>query len=116
MRQYFQRLKQSILQGDWVLLLLCVFTSAFSCLMTASTTNYLNTPRYVIMQILGTLLGILFFTIVSSLNVDFFMEHRNALVIFNVLFLSLLFYRSIWAMIFLSPIGMLVWKSQKKKP
>ena len=90
MRQYFQRLKQSILQGDWVLLLLCVFTSAFSCLMTASTTNYLNTPRYIIMQILGTLLGILFFTIVSSLNVDFFMEHRNALVIFNVLFLSLL--------------------------
>ena len=90
MRQYFQRLKQSILQGDWVLLLLCAFTSAFSCLMTASTTNYLNTPRYIIMQILGTLLGILFFTIVSSLNVDFFMEHRNALVIFNVLFLSLL--------------------------
>lgn len=32
-----------------------------------------------------------------------------------VLFLSLLFYRSLWAMIFLSPIGILVWKDQKKK-
>lgn len=32
-----------------------------------------------------------------------------------VLFLSLLFYRSLFAMIFLSPIGILVWKAQKKK-
>ncbi len=90
MRQYFEQLKHSILKGDWLLLLLCVFTSAFGCLMTASTTNYINSPRYIILQILGTVIGILFFAIISSLNVDFFMEHRNALVVFNILLLSLL--------------------------
>jgi len=90
MRQYFERLKQSILQGDWVLLLLCVFTSAFGCLMTASTTNYLNSPRYIILQIVGTVIGILLYAVISSLNVDFLMEHRNALVVFNILFLALL--------------------------
>lgn len=90
MRQYFQQLKHAILKGDWMLLLLCVFTSAFGCLITASTTNYINSPRYIILQIVGTALGILCFALISSLNVDFFLEHRNALVVFNILFLSLL--------------------------
>ena len=90
MRQYFERLKQSILKGDWMLLLLCVFTSAFGCLVTASTTNYINSPRYIIMQIAGTVIGILFFAIISSLNVDFFMEHRNFLALFNVVVLAML--------------------------
>ncbi len=90
MRQYFQQLKHAVLKGDWMLLLLCVFTSAFGCLVTASTTNYINSPRYIIMQIAGTVIGILAFAVISSLNVDFFMEHRNFLAFFNVAVLALL--------------------------
>jgi len=90
MKRYFQQLKLSILRGDWVLLLLCIVTTAFGCLMVASATNYLDSPRYIIMQILGALIGILLYAIVSSVDADFFMEHRTALVIFNMLFLSLL--------------------------
>ncbi len=90
MRRYLQQLREAIRKGDWILLLLCLVTTAFGCLIIASATNYLETYRYIIMQIVGTLLGVLLYVVVSSLDADFFMEHRTALVLFNVFFLSLL--------------------------
>lgn len=90
MGRYLQQLKDAIRKGDWVLLLLCLITTAFGCLVIASATNYLESFRYIGMQIVGALLGILLYAVVSSVDAEFFMEHRTALVIFNVLFLALL--------------------------
>lgn len=90
MGRYLQQLKDAIRKGDWVLLLLCLITTAFGCLVIASATNYLESFRYIGMQIVGALLGILLYGVVSSVDAEFFMEHRSALVIFNVLFLALL--------------------------
>jgi len=90
MKQYWQRLKESIRKGDWVLLLLCVVTSVFGILIIASATNYLNTFRYIGMQIAGMVTGILLYTMVSSIELEFLTERRLYLVIFNCLFLSLL--------------------------
>ena len=90
MRQYIQQLKDSIRKGDWVLLLLCVITTAFGVLPIASSTNYLDSYRYIIMQIAGAVIGILMYALVSSVDADFFIEHRTALVIFNICFMSLL--------------------------
>ena len=90
MGRYLQQLKDAIRKGDWVLLLLCLITTAFGCLVIASATNYLESFRYIGMQIVGALLGILLYAVVSSVDAEFFMEHRSALVIFNVLFLALL--------------------------
>ena len=90
MRQYIQQLKDSIRKGDWVLLLLCVITSAFGVLIIASTTNYINSFRYIIMQIAGALIGILLYALVSSVDADVLIEHRTSLVIFNILFMALL--------------------------
>ena len=90
MYAYMQRLKTSIRKGDWVLLLLCLIATSFGCLVIASATNYLNSFRYIIMQIVGTVLGVLLYAVVSSIDVEFLMERRNFLVIFNLLFLSLL--------------------------
>jgi len=89
-RRYYQQIKEAIRKGDWVLLLLCIVTTAFGCLIIASATNYLESFRYIGMQIVGALIGILLFALVSSLDVEFIMEKRNWLVVFNIFFLSLL--------------------------
>lgn len=90
MNRYFRRIKEAILKGDWVLLLLCAITTAFGCLIIASATAYLESYRYIIMQIVGAVIGILLFAVISSVDVDFLMEKRNWLIVFNIFFLSLL--------------------------
>lgn len=90
MNRYIQQLRQAIRKGDWVLLLLCVITTAYGCLIIASATNYLESFRYTGMQIVGALIGILLFALVSSVDVEFMMEQRIWLILFNILFLSLL--------------------------
>ena len=90
MNQYWQRLKESIRKGDWVLLLLCVITTAFGVLIISSATNYLDSLRYIIMQIVGAVIGILLYAVVSSIDLEFIIERRLFLVIFNFLFLALL--------------------------
>lgn len=90
MRHYYQMLKEAIRKGDWVLLLLCMITTAFGCLVVASATAYLETFRYIGMQIVGALLGILLYALVSSMDVEFLMERRHWLVIFNIFFLAML--------------------------
>ena len=90
MRHYYQMLKEAIRKGDWILLLLCTITTAFGCLIVASATAYLETFRYIGMQIVGALLGILLYALVSSVDIEFLMERRRWLVIFNILFLAML--------------------------
>ena len=90
MRRYFQQIRQAIRKGDWILLLLCLITTAYGCLIIASATNYLESFRYIGMQIVGALIGILLFALVSSIDVEFMMEQRIWLVLFNILFLALL--------------------------
>ena len=90
MNRYIQQVRQAIRKGDWVLLLLCIITTVYGCLIIASATNYLESFRYTGMQILGAAIGIILFALVSSVDVEFMMEQRIWLVLFNILFLSLL--------------------------
>ena len=90
MRYYMDQIKQAIRKGDWVLLLLCLVTTAFGCLIIASATNYIDSYRYIIMQILAAVIGVGAYALVSSVDVDFFMERRWWLVIFNIGFMALL--------------------------
>ncbi|MBE7002128.1 MAG: cell division protein FtsW [Ruminococcaceae bacterium] len=90
MNRYFQQIRNAIRKGDWVLLLLCVVTTAFGCLIVASATAYLESFRYIGMQIVGAILGVLFYALVSSLDIEFLMERRAWLVGFNFLFLAML--------------------------
>ncbi len=90
MGRYIQQVKEAIRKGDWVLLLLCVVTTAFGVLVIASATNYLESMRYILMQILGAIIGIILYALVSSIDAEVFSEHRIALVIFNICFLALL--------------------------
>ena len=90
MREILQRIGAAVRKGDWVLLLLCIITTAFGCLIIASATQYLNSFRYIGMQIVAACIGILFYAIMASVDAEFWLEHRLILVIFNFLILALL--------------------------
>ena len=91
-RRAIYRFWEAFRKGDLVLLLLCVVTTIFGCLMIASTTNGYDagSSRYLIVQIGASLAGIVFFVIISAIDTDFFSEHRILLVLGNIALLLLL--------------------------
>ncbi len=90
MKRYLQHLTKSIRQGDWILLLLCLVTTAFGCLIIASATNYLHSFRYIGMQLAGAAIGILAYALFSTVDAEKFMEHRTILTVINIFMLGLL--------------------------
>ena len=90
MQNLLYEFKNFFRKGDMILLLLCLVTNAFGCLIIASATNAEGTLRYVIVQIVAAMLGVLCFAVTSSLDADFISEHRTVMVIFNTFLLLLL--------------------------
>ena len=93
MRDFFQELRSFFRKGDMVLLVLCLATSAFGCLVISSATNaekFGGSMRYIIIQTGATVLGVLLFAIMSSIDADFFSEHRFAFSAFNIFLILLL--------------------------
>ena len=93
MRDIIRELKSFFRKGDMILLILCLATSAFGCLVLSSATNaekFGGSSRYIVIQIGATALGVLLYAIVSSIDVDTFSEFRTLMVIFNVGVLLLL--------------------------
>ena len=78
---------------DMVLLILCLSTSAFSTVIMASVTNapkFGDSARYVIIHIVAAVLGVGAFLVVSSIDAEFFHEHRSWFFWSNVVLLVLL--------------------------
>lgn len=92
MGQVIQEFKNFFRKGDMILLLLCLIATAFGVIVIASTTNYMGDAslRYIVIQILAAAAGVLLYAIISSIDVEFFSEHRVALVVFNCLLLLML--------------------------
>ena len=90
MRQFLSEFKSFLRKGDLVLLLLCLATTTFGVVMISSTNNYRGSLRYVIIQIAAASIGVLLFMIISSIDVDFFSEHRFLMAGFNVFLLLML--------------------------
>ena len=93
MHRFFEELQDFSKKGDWVLLVLCLITSGAGCIIIASATNaakFGSNTKYILIQLLAIMLGILMYAIVSSIDVDFMSEHRGALVVFNTLLLLML--------------------------
>ena len=92
MRRFAHRMIEALRRGDKVLLLLCVVTTIFGCLIIASTTNASaqGPVRYLAVQIGAAIAGIFAYVFFSSIDTEFFSEHRNALVVFNTVALLLL--------------------------
>ncbi len=93
MRRFIEELRDFSKKGDWVLLILCLVTSGFGGIVVASATNaakFGSNTKYIIIQLVATMLGVMMFAIVSSIDVDFMSEHRGVLVAFNIMLLLLL--------------------------
>ena len=90
MRQYLDELKSFPRRGDLILLLLCVVTSAFGCLVIASATNYTESLRYLYVQIGAICIGVVVYALVSSIDVSLMSEGRRWLFVMNLAFLALL--------------------------
>ena len=90
MRQFLSEFKSFLRKGDLVLLALCLAITTFGVVMISSTNNYRGSLRYVIIQIAAASIGVLLFMIISSIDVDFFSEHRLLMAGFNVLLLLML--------------------------
>ena len=72
MNQFFSELKNFPKKCDWVLLLLCFVTSAFGCVVIGSATSadkFGSNFRYIAIQVGATIIGIIAFAIVSSIDV-----------------------------------------------
>ena len=90
MRRVLQYIGSAFRKCDKILLLLCLVATVFGYLVIASTTQTLGSMRYVPIQIAATVIGVLLFAIVSSIDADFLSEHRMALVIFNSVLLLMI--------------------------
>ena len=90
MKAYIRHVWHSILRGDWILLILCLFTTGFGCLAIASATNYMGSTNYVLTQIFAAVIGIIFYALASSVDLEFLSENRRWLVIINLFLLALL--------------------------
>ena len=93
MRDFFRELWKFFRKGDMVLLILCLTTSAFGCVVLSSVTNaekFGDSSRYLLIQIGATAIGVICYAFMSSIDANFFSEHRFLLVLFNVGMLLLL--------------------------
>ena len=90
MRRYLFELKNFFRKGDLILLLLCLVTSTFGCIVISSATNPVGFSRFLTVQIVAIVLGVIFYIMTSSLDVDFLSEHRSVLVGFSAFLLLLL--------------------------
>lgn len=90
MRQYLHDLKNAIRKGDMVLLFLLLATTTYGCIMIASAKNYVGSTRFVIIQVVAALLGVLMYFLVSSVDVTVLSEHRLLLAGFNCFLILLL--------------------------
>ena len=91
MGRYLKQVRDSLLKGDMILLLMCLIVTTFGCLMISSATQvYGSGARYVIIQISAAIIGILVFAITSSIDAEYFSEHRTILVLFNMFLLAML--------------------------
>ena len=91
MGHYLNQVRESLRKGDLILLLMCLIVTTFGCLMISSATQvYGSGARYVIIQISAALIGVFVFAIISSVDAEFFSEHRTVLVLFNMFLLALL--------------------------
>ena len=92
MRRLLQGFRNFIRNGDMLLLVLCLVTTAFGCLMISSATSGYSEgfARYLIVQIGATALGVLMYAFFSTIDAEFFTEHRLWLIVFNFILLLLL--------------------------
>jgi len=92
-RRFLDELRDFTKKGDMFLLVLCLIVSSFGVIAVASATSadrFGGNLRYIIIQSVAVMLGVIVYAMVSSLDMEFLSEHRTIMVIFNCFLLLLL--------------------------
>ena len=89
MGRYIRQFFANFRKGDMVLLMICLITTAFGCLVISSAAST-DSVRYVSIQIVAALIGVAMYAIISTVDAEVFSEHRTVLVLFNVALLAML--------------------------
>lgn len=79
-----------IRQGDFLLLLLCCVSSLFGILLIASASAYRGSGRYVSVQVVALIIGIVLYFLFSRTDIEALTEKWKWILIFNVVFILLL--------------------------
>ncbi len=89
---FYHELQNFFRKGDIILLILCLFITGFSCLVLSSVgaPRVGGATRLIIIQAVAALLGVFAYAIFSSVDLDFFSEHRIALTVISLGFLAML--------------------------
>ena len=74
-------------KGDLLLLFLCLLATGFGCVVISSATHYLGSSRFLTVQLAATALGVLFYVLLTSMDLEGLAE---LLFLFNALLLLLL--------------------------
>lgn len=77
-------------KGDLVLLFLCLLTTGFGCVIIASATNYLGSSRFLTVQLAATILGVLCYVLLTSVDVEILAERREILFAIDAILILLL--------------------------
>ena len=90
MRRLWNGITEFYRRGDLLLLFLCVVATVFGIVVIASATRYSGSTRYLVVQSAALVLGVLLYVAVSLLDIEILAEHRELLLTFNILFMSML--------------------------
>ena len=90
MQAILRAIREFTRKADMVLLLLCMTATIFGIVIISSATNYLGSARYVRIQTLSLILGIILYVLLTLLDVDIIAERRELLLVFCVLFIGML--------------------------
>ena len=85
-----QNLSDFVRQADLVLLGLCTASTLFGILVIASATRHTGSNKFVVVQSLGMLLGILFYFLLSAVDVEDLPQKWKWILGFNVVLFLLL--------------------------
>lgn len=92
MRRVGEYLRDIMRQTDMILLALCCTTTAYGILMVYSSTRYLGTIRYTLVQTVSALIGVALFFLLSMVDVGELMRKKGWLwlTLFGVVMILLL--------------------------
>ena len=91
LQKVFHGIKEFFKRADIFLLVLCILTTVFGIVIISSTTAHLGAKRFVTVQSLALVIGVALYVVFTFVDIDIIAQRREILMVFNIVFISLLF-------------------------
>ncbi len=84
--------RHSLRQGDFLLLALCIIASVYGILLIASASNYRDNTRYILIQSVALVVGIVLYFVCSKIDIQLLTEKWIWILNYNVMLISSLIF------------------------